>query len=260
MTAPQYSEYMLASMQATYGEGYLSPGAAPEVREMVGDFDIGDKTCLDLGCGVGGACILLATEYNPARVVGIDVENEQLRQARELTDVSNLDNVHFGSIEAGEPLPFPDSGFDFVMSKDVICHVQDKSALFREILRILKPGGMFVVGDWHRGTIDDAVSTFARWHSQLESGGLVFYFESMDYYRIALHDAGFADITATDNMIWSMQSAQNQLVHSTGGDRKSIIDTFGQEGYQRRVALTRTRLEGLQDGSIQHWHLRGFRS
>ena len=258
MTGSQYSEYMLASMQATYGQGFLSPGAAPETRQMVGDFDIRDKACLDLGCGVGGACILLATEFSPTSVVGIDVEPAQLDQARAMA--GDLENLSFELAEPGCPLPLESASFDFAMSKDVVCHVADKIALFREVLRALKPGGLFVVGDWHRTEDNEAANTFDQWNSQLARGGLMFDFETMESYRSALDAAGFETVSAFDHTPWSTQSAREQLEYSTGEGREEILATFGEHGYARRVSITRTRLLGLEDGCIQHWHLRASKS
>ena len=46
------------------------------------------------------------------------------------------------------PLPFADASFDIVFSKDALLHVPDKDALFAEIFRVLKPGGVFAASDW----------------------------------------------------------------------------------------------------------------
>ena len=46
------------------------------------------------------------------------------------------------------PLPFADAAFDVVFSKDALLHVPDKDALFAEIFRVLKPGGVFAASDW----------------------------------------------------------------------------------------------------------------
>ena len=53
---------MLAGMQAAYGEGFLSPGAAPDMRRLLRTVEVEDKHVLDFGCGVGGATVMFAGE------------------------------------------------------------------------------------------------------------------------------------------------------------------------------------------------------
>jgi ubiquinone/menaquinone biosynthesis C-methylase UbiE len=256
---PQYSDTMLESMQATYGAGFLSPGAAEETRQMLSNFDLKDKSCLDLGCGVGGACVLMSKEYQPGRVVGVDTELKQLHQAKLMSKHENLKNIEFKQITADTRLPFAECSFDLVITKDVICHVEYKTKLFKDVLRILRPGGMFVIGDWHLGENSQNNSIFSDWLKQLNSAGLIFYFESASSYQSALETVGFTTIATQNHTEWSISSAQTQYDLATNQNRASTIETLGDEAYNRRVLMTKTRLEGLKNGSIDHWHISGFK-
>ena len=53
----------------------------------------------------------------------------------------------FQLVEPG-PLPFADQSFDAVFTKDAIVHIPDKPPFYREVLRVLRPGGLFVGSDW----------------------------------------------------------------------------------------------------------------
>ena len=108
---------------------------------------------LDLGCGAGCDVFIAARLVGPAgRVVGVDMTGEQLAVAKRniepITRNPGFDraNVEFklGEIES---LDFPDDSFDCVISNCVINLSTDKSAVLKEIYRVLKPGGEFLISD-----------------------------------------------------------------------------------------------------------------
>lgn len=102
---------------------------------------------LDLGCGAGLDTFVAALLVGPAgRSTGLDLSSEMLAAPRALAAAWPLANVDFveGLIEA---LPFDASSFDVVLSNGVLNLVPDKQAAFREIRRVLKPGGQFVAAD-----------------------------------------------------------------------------------------------------------------
>jgi ubiquinone/menaquinone biosynthesis C-methylase UbiE len=102
---------------------------------------------LDLGCGRGFETVLAARLTGPKGLaVGLDLTPSMARAARETAKKSGVSNIEFLTGEI-ENLPFENETFDAVTSNCVINHAKDKKRVYREIMRVLKKGGRFVVSD-----------------------------------------------------------------------------------------------------------------
>lgn len=157
-----------------YRTAWLEPVAAEVVNRFVG---VGNpflirrprrgERVLDLGCGCGLDVYVAAHLVGArGRAVGLDMTVEMLEWARRVASAWPLGNAGFelGTIEA---LPFEDGSFDVVISNGVLNLVPDKDAAFREIHRVLQPGGTFAAADLLvRETIpEDVLASMDAWSS-----------------------------------------------------------------------------------------------
>lgn len=103
-------------------------------------------TLLDVGCGIGGSSRILAKDYN-FNVTGVTISPQQVKRATELTPEGVKAKFQ---VDDAMSLSFPDASFDVVWSVEAGPHMPDKAVFARELLRVLKPGGILVVADWNQ--------------------------------------------------------------------------------------------------------------
>lgn len=114
---------------------------------------------LDVGCGIGGSSLYLAEKFG-ATATGITLSPVQANRATERARANNI-SAQFQVTDALN-MPFPDNSFDLVWSLESGEHMPDKAKFIQECVRVLKPGGTFVMATWcHRPinkvplTVDD---------------------------------------------------------------------------------------------------------
>ena len=125
--------------EASLGLGCGNPIALADLRE--------GESVLDLGSGAGMDVFLAANKIGPkGRVIGVDMTAEMVDRARAIARSNGYENVEFRLGEI-EKLPVDDDSVDTVISNCVINLAPDKSKVFREAHRVLKPEGKFIVSD-----------------------------------------------------------------------------------------------------------------
>ena len=77
----EYVEAHYFGMEIIWGEGDMPPGGDDEVGSVVDGVDIRGNTALEIGSGLGGSAAALATNHDPARVIGIDIQKQQIERA-----------------------------------------------------------------------------------------------------------------------------------------------------------------------------------
>jgi arsenite methyltransferase len=156
------------------------------------------ETVVDLGCGGGLDVFLAAAKVGPGgKAIGIDMTPEMIdlarRNAAKAGNGAALSNVEFHQATIDQ-LPLPDASVNCVISNCVINLAPDKSAVFREIARVLKPGGRLAVSDIAlMKPLPPALSEDLMAYVGCIAGAI-----SVEDYRRGLLDAGFAEVKVVD--------------------------------------------------------------
>jgi phosphoethanolamine N-methyltransferase len=252
----EYDEAMVAALELLWGEGFLSPGGPAEIAEILEGSSITGKTVMDIGCGIGGIDLLLATSYGAAQVTGIDVEAPNIALASKRAAARGLaDRVAYRLVEPG-PFPFADASFDVVFSKDAMIHIFDKEALFRDVFRVLKPGGLFLASDWLRG--DDQLAS-AEMERYVGLEGLSFAMASPQRYETAMRAAGFQDVEVRDRNAWYLATARNELKEINGRFHARLVELVGAAETDRQTQVWEAMIVVLESGELRPTHLKAKR-
>jgi SAM-dependent methyltransferase len=132
---------------------------------------------LDVGCGPGSITRGLAERLAPGEVVGLDLSAETLEAARRDAAARGLTNLRYemGSVYA---LAFPGASFDVAYAHQVFQHLREREAGLREMMRVVRPGGLIAIRDVDWGTVaywprDPWIDRFIEVHEQAwyENGG-----------------------------------------------------------------------------------------
>ena len=186
-------------LEILWGDGFLSPGGPKEVKEILKGIDLDGKSILDIGCGTGGVEIVLVKDLGADQVTGIDIEPQLIERAQQRVEELGLSDRVEVQLVAPGPLDFADNSFDIVFSKDSLIHISDKNALFKEILRVLRPGGLFVGSDW---LVDEGAESSTEWNRLVELAHLSFKAATAKETKETMEKAGFERVSTVDRNEW----------------------------------------------------------
>jgi arsenite methyltransferase len=153
------------------------------------------ETVVDLGCGGGLDVFLAAAKVGPTgKAIGIDMTPDMLELARRNAAKAGVTNVEFHEARI-DALPLADGSVDCVISNCVINLAPDKDAVFREIARVLKPGGRLAVSDIAlKRALPPEIATDLTALVGCIAGAI-----SIEEYRAKLRAAGFAHVEVIDS-------------------------------------------------------------
>ena len=184
-----YSAEELTSIpaEANMGLSCGNPTATAHIRQ--------GEVVVDLGSG-GGLDVFLASKMvGPSgRAIGIDMTPAMIERARTNAHSAGYTNVEFYQSTIDQ-IPLPDSSVDCIISNCVLNLAPDKPAVFREIARVLKPGGRLAVSDIAlKHELPDAVAQSMAAYVGCIAGAI-----KIDDYRDGLLAAGFEHVEIIDS-------------------------------------------------------------
>ena len=148
-------------------------------------------TVIDLGSGAGNDCFVARNETGDnGKVIGIDFTPAMIDRAKLNAEKLGFKNVEFrqGDIEN---MPVASNVADVVVSNCVLNLVPNKDGVFKEIYRVLKPGGHFSISDIVLiGDLPDALQKDAEMYAGCVSGAI-----QKDVYLDLIHKNGFKNVT-----------------------------------------------------------------
>lgn len=108
---------------------------------------IKNKEILEIGCGNGVQALYINANYHPLKITGIDLNKANIEIANSERIRTNVLNVQFHVDDAQNLIQIPSNSVDALINIESAFHYPDKSAFLKEVYRVLKPGGQYLIAD-----------------------------------------------------------------------------------------------------------------
>lgn len=189
--AAPIADYIPEELASVPTGAYLGQGSGTPVRHA--NLQPGE-VAVDLGAGAGLDSFLAANRVGPAgRVYGFDLTPEMIARAQRNAAEGGYANISFQQADI-ERLPLADGAADAAISNCVINLTPDKRAVYREIFRVLRPGGRLAVADIVLRGDAAAVQAFRKGSTDETWCACVAGALAEDDYLAAVREAGFTNV------------------------------------------------------------------
>lgn len=179
---------------------------------------------LDVGCGFGGTIASLNERFDDMQLCGLNIDDRQLDRARKLVLPLKNNQVTFVHGDACS-LPFPDASFDRILAVECIFHFPSREQFFKEVFRVLRPGGILTLSDFVPSPlflpVVNVVSK-AKW------------FRKLNYF-------GYCDVSYTLKHYRRLAEAVGLTTHSERNVTTNILPTYR---YLQNFGRTKTSILG----------------
>jgi ubiquinone/menaquinone biosynthesis C-methylase UbiE len=200
-----------------------------------------DDHLLDVGSGIGGPARYLARRFG-CRVTGIDLTPEFCAVATHLTELQGLQPQVDFRVGDATALPFGDAAFDGAYSMNVSMNIADKAGLYRELWRVLKPGGWLVLSEIARGSGPE-IDYPTPWAATAASS----FLSTPEQTRQGLLDAGFELLRLDDTLDKAREyGARSRARVAQGGKppHRAVMLIHGDVATQAMANSARATAEG----------------
>lgn len=225
----------LATLEDFHTSGRIATHQLADLIEIASDSEV-----LDAGTGIGGTARYLADRFG-CRVTGVDMVEEYCDTARWLNHLVGLDDritVRRADVTA---LPFADASFQVVFSQHVQMNIADKDGLYREMRRVVAPGGRLAL--WDIAAADVVRDYPLPWADSADDSHLA----TPDSLRASIESAGF-DIEhwedLTDQAVTTMRMVQALPPNPLG--LHAFVPDFAIRAENLTRALADGRLRAIQ--------------
>ena len=244
-----YAEFDSPLMRRVRSEAYgedIGQHSWVTARELRVDLDrlglVPSRRFLDLGCGPCGP-LTFAVRSIGCRGLGLDASKAAIVRGRGRIASLGLEQLAtVQEADLNDRLPLDDGSFDAAISLDVVLHVRDRAALFREVARVLTPGGRFLFTD--AGILVGAISS-AEVAARSANGPTQFV--APGFNERALETAGFELLEIEDRTESVLANATGRLAARLA-HRQELEQVESAAGFERQqryletvIALARRR-------------------
>ncbi|MGI9382487.1 MAG: methyltransferase domain-containing protein [Methyloligellaceae bacterium] len=203
------------------------------------------ETVLDLGCGAGLDLLVAAERTGPnGRVIGVDMSEAMAEQARVNARRAGLANieVHNGVIEQ---LPVDSASVHWVVSNCVINLAADKPTVFREIHRVLRPGGQMLISDLVANDLPDWVHASKDLYAACVSHAV-----SEAQYLAAAEAAGLSDVAVVDRMTYGQAELRVLVRDELPVALEALADRLGKSADETLEFVVRELTDRIQSVKV----------
>ena len=169
---------------------------------------------LDLGTGPAQIPIFLAQRCPRIRITGIDLSVNMLTLGEQhVAEAGLADQIVLECVDAKD-LPYPDQSFDGVVSNSIIHHVPDPMAAFREISRVIRPGGLILIRDLMRPDTPEAAQALVELYAA----------DDTPYQKKLFYDSFLAALTIPEIEVMLAQTSLTDAIAVQSSDRHWSVE------------------------------------
>lgn len=194
-------------------------GGLDSTQELAAHMDLKSGLhVLDVGSGIGGPARYFAAEHQ-CKVTGIDLTEEFVQVARNLTRRTKLDHLAEFTLGSALSMTFQEGTFDRAYMIHVGMNVADKAGIFREVRRVLKPGGIFAIFDIVQARDAQAGAAKMAYPVPWALGEETSFVADVKTYRDALQKAGFHVERERDRSAFGIEFTERAIARGAQAER-----------------------------------------